>query len=281
MIIDKITSRQNPLVKRFRAVRQEQERHLVMIEGVRLVAEAINAQLHFEAVAYTEQLHASERGNHLYQQLIQLPCRGALVTDAIMNLMSDVESPQGVAAIAQIPYAVLDDAIVKDPPLIVIAHQLKDPGNLGTIIRTAEAAGADSLITTAGTVNPFNLKALRAAMGSAFRLPIITHKLLPEIAQFCHKAGLRLVAADIHGASNYTDFNWRGPVALLLGQEASGIDEAAAAFVQEKVAIPMASSVESLNVGAASAILLYEAARQRHFHLKGGQKVTDEFNNPR
>src|SRR2546426_9935507 len=107
MIIDKVTSRQNPLVKRFRAVRQRRERHLIFIEGIRLIEEAVRAELHIETVAYTEQLHASERGARLYESLQHLPCRGALVTDSVMAALSEVESPQGVAAIAQLPYASL------------------------------------------------------------------------------------------------------------------------------------------------------------------------------
>jgi RNA methyltransferase, TrmH family len=269
MIIDKVTSRQNPLVKRFRTIRQRREHHLIFIEGIRLLEEALRSEIHIETVAYTERIHSSERGTRLHESLLRLPCRGALVTDSVMAYMSDVETPQGVAAIAHLPYARLEDAIRNENPLIVIAHQLQDPGNLGTIIRTAEAAGADSLIVSHGTVDPFNLKALRASMGSAFRMPVVFNSKLPAIADFCRKSGIELVGADIAG-DLYTDFVWTGPVALLLGQEGGGLDEAAAAVVQKRIAIPMSPSVESLNVASASAVLLYEAARQRKFNFASG-----------
>ncbi|MEW6731537.1 MAG: RNA methyltransferase [Acidobacteriota bacterium] len=267
MIIDKITSRQNPLVKRLRAIREGRERHLIFIEGVRLVEEAIRAKLYIEAVAYTERLLSIDRGTQLYSQLLHLPCRGALVTESVMALISDVETPQGVVAIAHLPYANLTDAIRKQTPLVVIAHQLQDPGNLGTLIRSAEAVGADSLITTPGTVDPFNLKALRAAMGSAFRLPTIINARLSAIAELSRNAGLILVAADVKGECRYSDFNWTVPVALLLGQEAHGLDETAATIVEKRLTIPMIDTVESLNVAAAATVLLYEAARQRQFNF--------------
>jgi TrmH family RNA methyltransferase len=182
-----------------------------------------------------------------------------------MAAISDVESPQGVAAIAQLPYAALEDAIRSTAPLLVITHLLQDPGNLGTIIRTAEAAGADSLITTHGTVDPFNLKALRAAMGSAFRLPLVSNARLPAIAELCRKHNIVVVAAEAGAERSYTDFVWTGPVALLLGQEGGGLDDASMKIVKEKLSIPMNTGVESLNVSTAAAVMLYEAARQRQF----------------
>lgn len=266
MIIDKITSRQNPLVKRFRAVREGQERHLLFIEGIRLLEEAIEAGLHFEAVAFSDRLQATSRGVELYQKILHLSCRGALVANSVLDAISDVETPQGVAAIAHIPYATLEkDAINRAAPLIIVAHQLQDPGNLGAIIRTGEAVGVDSLITTLNTVSPFNIKALRAAMGSAFRLPIITNTRINQIAEFCHKANIQLVAADLVSKRSYTDLDWQKPTAVLIGQEGNGLDEVASKYAQEIIHIPMMKPVESLNVATAVSVLLYEAARQRSF----------------
>ncbi len=265
MLIDKITSRQNPLIKRFRVVREGQEKHLMLIEGVRLVEEAIKAELHFEVVAYTDRLHTSTRGQELYQELLKLSCRGALVTESIMSTMSDVVSPQGVAAIVHLPYASLDDAIVKQPALVIIAHQLQDPGNIGTIIRTAEAVGADSIITTTGTVNPFSLKALRSSMGSSFRLPIILSLKSQQVIEFCQQNKLQIVAASVKATKQYTELDWTLPTALIIGSEADGLDPFMSKVAQENICIPMAKDVESLNVSAATSVLLYEAARQRKF----------------
>lgn len=265
MLIDKITSRQNPLIKKFRDVSQTKERHLILIEGIRLVEEAIKAQLHFEVIAYTDRLHTSERGQKLYSQILNLSCRGALVTDSIMSLISDVNTSQGVAAIAHIPYANIDDAITKSVPLVVVAHQLQDPGNIGTIIRTSEAAGADSLITTSGTVNPFNLKALRASMGASFRLPIILNVKPTELIEFCQKSGLQIVTTTVSAKKDYRKLDWKLPTALILGSEANGIDQFIEKSAKESIFIPMAEGVESLNVATAAAILLYEAAKEKDF----------------
>lgn len=263
MLIDKITSRQNPLIKKFRDVRQGHERHLLLIEGIRLMEEAISSELHFEVIAYTDQLHKTERGRKLYSQLLNLSCRGALVTESIMTAMSDVVSPQGVAAIVQIPYSSLEDAISKPLPLIVVAQQLQDPGNIGTIIRTAEAVGADSLITTIGTVNPFSLKALRSSMGSAFRLPLILNLRSQQIVELCNSHNLQIVVASNKANKNYSELNWTLPTALVVGSEANGVDPIIVKAAKESVLIPMAKPVESLNVSSATAILLYEALKQR------------------
>lgn len=264
MLVDNVTSRQNPLLKKFRAVRQGRERHLVFIEGVRLVEEAIRSKLHFEVVAFSDRLRAHERGAALQRSLNRINCRGAHVSEAIMESISDVESPQGVAAIVHLPYTSLETLPVGSS-VMVIAHRLRDPGNMGTLIRTAEAAGAGSLIATPETVDPFNIKSLRAAMGSAFRLPIVVNARLRDIARICSEKSILMVAAQSGAETRYTDFDWTRPVALLLGQEAEGLDKEASALVQHRVSIPMRQGVDSLNVASAGAVLLFEAARQRQF----------------
>lgn len=280
MLVEKITSRQNPLVKRFRRVRAGSERHHVFIEGVRLIEDALIANAHFETVAFTAALEANDRGIALLDALRKVPCRGANVSMQVMEAIADTESPQGVAAIVSRPYFELAELFARGPTMIVVADQLQDPGNLGTIIRTAEAAGADGLVTTRYTVDPFNHKALRASMGSALRLPIITDAPRSEIVKLCREHKLKLVAsraasdrpqAAIEDAARsesfrrYTDADLTAPLALILGKEASGIPKDTAAEADEFVYIPMADGIESLNVSAAAAILLYEAARQRLF----------------
>lgn len=280
MLVEKITSRQNPLVKRFRRVRAGSERHHVFIEGVRLIEDAIRADAHFESVAFTPALEANDRGIALLDALQSVPCRGAQVSRQVMEAISETESPQGVAAIVSRPYFELKDLFALDPDLIIIADQLQDPGNLGTIIRTAEAAGAGGLITTRFTVDPFNHKALRASMGSALRLPLITDARRADVVTLCRERKIKLVASRaLHGSTGgiiedaaraestrlYTEADLAVPIALILGREASGIAEATAAEADEFVYIPMGRGVESLNVSAAAAILLYEAARQRGF----------------
>ena len=282
MLVEKITSRQNPLVKRFRLVRAGGEHHHVFLEGVRLIEDALRAGAHFETVAFSSQIETTERGLALLDQLQQVPCRGAHVSKQVMDAIADTESPQGVAAIVSRPHFEVADVVDRSPQLIIIADELQDPGNLGTIIRTAEAAGATGLITTRFTVDPFNHKALRASMGSALRFPIATDVPRPDAFALCRKRGIKIIAlesapagplgviedGEVTGAMQiYTEAKLTGPVALVCGRESSGIASATAATADALVHIPMADGVESLNVSAAAAILLYEAARQRGFKI--------------
>lgn len=284
MLVEKITSRQNPLIKRFRRVRAGDERHLVFIEGVRLVEDALRAGAHFESVAYTPALETSERGLALLDSLQQVPCRGAHISRQVMDYIADTESPQGVAALVSRPQFELEEVLSAAPQLVVIADRLQDPGNLGAIIRTAEAAGATGLITTRYTVDPFNHKALRASMGAALRLPIVTDVRRSEIKRACAERKVKIVASRpgparargaIEDASRaetvfeYTSIDMTVPLALVLGREASGVSKDTAALAGAFVYIPMAEGVESLNVAAAAAILLYEVARQRGFDSIG------------
>ena len=280
MLVEKIASRQNPLVKRLRRVRAGDERHLVFVEGVRLIEEALAAGAHFEAVAYTTSLESNPRGAQLLASLDRVPCRGAHVSAQVMEAIAGTETPQGVAAIINRPYFELKDLPELKPHLLIIADQLQDPGNLGTIIRTAEAAGAAALISTRYTVDAFNPKALRASMGSALRLPIVTDAERPEVAKLCRELDIKIVAtrpraerppgviedaAEAPIVRPYNEADLGVPLALIFGQEGGGISGESASEADEFVYIPMTASVESLNVATAAAILLYEAARQRGF----------------
>lgn len=284
MLVEKITSRQNPLVKRFRRVRAGGERSLVFIEGVRLIEDALATGARFESVAFTTELGTTERGAALLQALQSVQCRGSMVSKQVMEAISDTHSPQGIAAIVSRPFFELDDLFSLSPDLLVIADELQDPGNLGTIIRTAEAAGASGLITTRYTADAFGDKAIRASMGSALRLPLVTDARLDDIISRCRELGVKIVAsvpacarepAVISDAAAepalmiYTECVFTEPVAIIVGKEATGIASTASGQADVCVYIPMAQGVESLNVAAAAAILLYEAARQRGFQIAG------------
>jgi RNA methyltransferase, TrmH family len=286
MLIERITSKQNPLIRRFRRVRAGDERHLVFIEGIRLIEDALGAGAHFESVAYSTTLESSERGRHLQDRLLTVRCRGAFVPQQVLEFMADTESPQGVVALVSRPFYELSDIFTEAPALILIADGLQDPGNLGTLIRTAEAAGASGILTTRNTVDPFNLKASRASMGSVFRLPTVTGLGREEIVTACQKQGVKIIATrsqskpkalleDVTKAQaihHYTEIDLTTPVAFVLGREASGVSEEIFGQADSFVHIPMADTVESLNVAAAATVLLYETARQRNFQFPPRKK---------
>jgi TrmH family RNA methyltransferase len=275
MLVEKITSRQNPLVRRFRRVRAGAEPHLALLEGVRLVEEALDAGAHFESIAFTTELESTERGLVLKDALQRVPCRGAELNKQVMDFMSDTESSQGIAAIVMRPHFTLEDVLDRQPQLVIIADGLQDPGNIGAIVRTAEAAGATGLIATPRTVSPYNPKALRASMGSALRLPIAISQTPDAIVEACTRAGIVILAAspcpDLSGPRPksviYTDADFTSGAAVVIGSEGGGIPSRPLTEAGRLVHIPMAPSVESLNVAASTAILLYEAARQREFRF--------------
>ncbi len=266
MLTDTITSRNNPLIKRFLAAREGRHRHVIFIEGVRLVEEALRSKIVFEAVAYTPRLYETPRGAQLLAALQSQPCRGARLTEALMAYISDVETAPGVIVLGQRPSSTLPDLTHHPAPLFVLADGIQSPGNLGALIRTAEAAGATGILVTVGTVDPFQPKALRAAAGSAFRLPIIAGSSVADELQKLYRQGVRLVTADIHGDTPYEAFDWSQPVLLWLGSEGHGLRSLTDDFkhrLAARLVIPMEGQVESLNVAVAGAILLYEARRQR------------------
>ena len=282
MLVEKITSRQNPLVKRFRRVRTIGERHHVFLEGVRLIEDAIKSDAHFESVAFTSDLQSTERGAALLESLRTVQCRGALVSKQVMEAIADTRTPQGIAALVSRPYLGLDDLFSNSPDLLVIADELQDPGNLGTIVRTCEAAGANGLITTRYTVDPFNDKAIRASMGSVLRLPVVTGASRADIVARCRDHKIKLIASRSNSTQPQgliedaaraeriklsTEVDMTVPIALMVGREATGIPDNGQAEADEFVHIPMTQGVESLNVAAATAILLYEADRQRGFRF--------------
>ncbi|MGE5173498.1 MAG: TrmH family RNA methyltransferase, partial [Betaproteobacteria bacterium] len=147
--------------------------------------------------------------------------------------------------------------------LIIIAHQLQDPGNLGTIIRTAEAVGASGVAVTTNTVDPYNAKAIRASMGSILRLPVLQVGDISSFIKKCKRRGLQTVATMLTGEKTHVDIDLRKPTAVILGQEGAGLPQDIMADIDLRIRIPMAETIDSLNVATAAAVILYEAMRQK------------------
>ncbi|HEV2914038.1 MAG TPA: RNA methyltransferase [Pyrinomonadaceae bacterium] len=260
-----ITSRDNALAKRARAVRDRKLAPSIFIEGLRLCEEALEASLLVEDVLCTERLAQDERGERLLHAAASAGARITFMSEQVFASVSDTKTPQGIALIASRPDTG-PEALVGDAarvPLIVVMHRINNPSNAGAILRAAEAAGATGAIATAGATDLFSPRALRGAMGSAFRLPLWTGVEFREVTGWCAARGMRTVCADLRAARVHTEIDWTTPRALIVGAEASGLDSDEVAEADEAVRIPMRPPVESLNVAVASAILLYEAARQR------------------
>ncbi len=263
--VAKITSRHNPLVQHARAVRAGKVADLIFIEGVRLCAEAVAAGLLIEVALFTDAIARAARGQELLAQLERADIRLSEVSASVLAAIADTNSPQGVALLAHRPRT--DQSVFEDnqpaAPLVVILHGINNPANAGAMLRVAEAAGATGAIATAGATDLFAPKALRGAMGSAFRLPLWTGAGFTDALAWCAARGIRTVATEPRAPHTHTEFDWTGPHALIMGTEAGGLSAEESTAADRRIRIPMCPPVESLNVATALAIVLYEAARQR------------------
>jgi TrmH family RNA methyltransferase len=260
-------SRTHPVARRLRALRREPGLRagegVLVAEGIHLAQEALGAGAVIELAVTAPRLLESPEGRSLATRLREASVPMHEASDATIDGFQDARSPQPVVLLVRrIVWpldAVLDNRA--GPPLVVIACGVQDPGNLGALMRTAEAAGATGFLASEGSADLTHPRTVRATMGSIFRMPA-AERSLDEILDRAGSTGLRLVGAETSGDS-YDAFDWTVPLALLVGAEGSGLPERARARLHARVAIPMAAGVESLSVGAAAAVLLFEAARAR------------------
>jgi len=264
-MIRSITSRDNSLLRLARAVRDGKNTEYTFVEGLRLCEEALRSALEIEAVIVSEELLRKERAAAAITELTPTAQRSVSVSEKLLETISYTKTPQGIVVLAHRPDSSekrLTSAIDKNS-LLVVLHQINNPVNVGAILRTAEAAGVNGVITTRNTSDPFSPKSLRGAMGSAFRLPIWAGPTYEEMIEWCRKREIETVCADAGASLAHTDFDWTRSTALIMGPESTGLTDAETASATQIVRIPMHSAVESLNVSVAAGILLFEAARQR------------------
>jgi TrmH family RNA methyltransferase len=260
-----ITSRDNSLLRRARAVRDGKILDRIFVEGLRLSEEVLHSGLRLEATIYSDELARKKRARRLLDELQEVCDQVASVSEALLASISYTKTPQGIVVLAERPGS--DERKFKTvqpaSPLLVVMHGINNPVNVGAILRTAEAAGVSGAITTENSTDPFSPKALRGAMGSAFRLSIWTAASYTNVLAWCAERGIETVCADVEGSTLYTEIDWTRPRALIVGPESTGLAPEDVAAANSVVRIPMQGQVESLNVGVAASIVLYEAARQR------------------
>ena len=260
----RIEGRHNALVKELRLAFSKGEHTAdgyYAIEGFRILEEAIRSGVRFRAVFFSEA--AAARAEKLLSQLgaqvetLQLP-------DKLFESAVPTDAPQGVAALARWKEFSVEEVLAKSQagPLLAVAG-VQDPGNLGTILRSAEAFGAGGVFLGEGTVSPFNPKVVRASAGSVFRLPLVRARLSETLGSM-KEHGLRLVATASHKGTPLDHAKLSGPLAIFIGSEGAGLSRDLIKEMDEVVAIPQAPQVESLNAGVAASIVLYEVMRQRH-----------------
>jgi TrmH family RNA methyltransferase len=258
-----IRSRTNPLVKRLRALKERAAGgDLALLEGFTLVEEALASGLEVVEAALTTRASGTIAGREITARLGARGVPIRVVEDAILASLSETETSQGLLALARRP-RFDEDALYAGVPLVVVAAGLQNPGNVGALLRAAEAAGASGAYLAAGTADPLSWKGLRGAMGSAFRLPHVRGLTSADTMARLRGRGVTVLAAMAEGGERYDGVDMTGPVALVLGQEASGLAAGDAAHADRRITIPMRGRAESLNVAVAAGVLLFEAARQR------------------
>ena len=260
-----ITSRDNSLLRKARAVRDGKDDELIFVEGLRLCEEAIRSKLEIYSVLISEELASKDRVKSKIEEITSNSKRTGFVSEKLLESISFTKTPQGIVLLAQRPKSgkALLSRRLGPTPLLLVLHEINNPVNVGAMIRTAEAGGVSGVITTAKTSDPFSPKALRGAMGSAFRLPFWTNASFEEALKICRENRISTVATDVHSGTSYTEIDWTSSRALILGPESTGLSPEELAKTDVTVTIPMQEPVESLNVSVASGIVIYEAARQR------------------
>ena len=279
-----ITSRENKWLKIFRAALRgtgPSEGEPIGVEGPKLVEDALRSGLQAEA------LLVSEAGETELERILRAASeseagiprsRVMRTTDKLFASVAGTETPQGVAALFRQPLwqfddvvrgaAAADGALRGDAALVVVLAAVQDPGNIGTIVRSAEAFGATGVVTTRGSADPWSPKALRASAGSGLRIPVLRGMAIPVLLAQLRVAGVKIVAASSHsgavtGAGEDAAADLREAVAIFIGNEGAGLPHEIEHVADARISIPMSVAVESLNAGVAASVVLYEAARQR------------------
>jgi TrmH family RNA methyltransferase len=257
-----IRSRSNPLFKRLLQLKERGDDDLALVEGVRLLNDALDAGVKIREGAVSPRVLSTPRGREILQQLASKGAAVRVLDDRLLSAISEVETSQGLVALAERP-AFASAQLFRGTPLVLVAVGIQNPGNLGGLLRTAEAAGATGAILTEGTADPFSWKSLRGSMGSAFRLPHLRALSVRSALALLKAQGISTAAAYATASVRYDEANLGGPTAFLFGNEGSGLPSEIMQAADQRVGIPMQGGVESLNVSVAAGILLFEAARQR------------------
>ena len=269
----RITSLSNPAVKaaaKLKQPRASKEAGCFIVEGARSVEE-LTGDWETESLWVSDtfwgQNHAL--GWEIAQRL--RPSAFCHTPDSILNAIAGTQSPQGILAVVRRRYFTVQDVLEHQSttPLLVILEDLQDPGNAGTILRTADAAGANGIICTEKTVDFYNAKVVRASMGSVFHLPFHVAENLSETLIWLRNQGIQILAAHLDGDAPYFQQDLTGPCAILIGNEGAGLSKGAASLSDMLVKIPQPGRAESLNAAVAAAILVYDVIRQR---MSGSKK---------
>ncbi|MFP3896036.1 MAG: TrmH family RNA methyltransferase [Anaerolineales bacterium] len=258
-----ISSLQNAHVKEARFIRDRKRSRYrerrYFIEGLRLVSYALKCECRPVFVFYSKSFAQGEQERTLLQRLTESDSLVWCVSSEVMEALSDTVTPQGVVAIVPMPD--VNQATIQESTLLLVLDNVRDPGNVGTILRTAKATDTDAVVLSKGCVDAYDPKVVRAGMGAQLRLPIFPNAPWTDIKTFVQ--GKQCLLADAGGQATPWALQWNQPTALIVGNEAHGATPEAWELADQAVRLPMAEDIESLNVAIATAVLLFEACHQR------------------
>lgn len=265
-MIHKIKSRSNQKIQYARSLREkdtrEREGHL-LLEGIRLLEDAHSCGIPFETVFFSEDIKKNPGGADLLEKLLEKASEAFEVSDDLASFLSLTKTSQGLSAIVKKPHYDLKSSLSGPASLLLVLEEISDPGNLGTMVRSAAGAGADGIFLLPGCVEPWNDKVVRSSMGAIFRLPVVEIKEPGELFSELALRKIRLIAASTRAEKVYFKENLRLPLAFLIGNEARGLSPEILISADVAVSIPLSGGVESLNASVAASLLLFEAVRQR------------------
>lgn len=241
--------------------REKEEKFL--IEGMRLCQEALSSKWEVELVLFSSEFVESAGGQNLVEEFGRRGAEVFRVKKREIEKLADTETPQGIVAVVKKKKFTLSRDFLKQASLLLALDNIRDPGNLGTIIRTADAAGVDLVLLSNGCVELYNPKVIRSTMGSVFHLPVAESLDLSEVISDLRKAGFKIIVSEAHAGKNYATVEYPDKNCLIIGSEASGISKQILDLADEKVKIPIFGKAESLNASVAAGILLYEIARNK------------------
>ncbi len=268
--MEEITSPQNSLLKMAAALQQKKYREetgLFVVEGIRLFEEAIQADWDIITIIGTVKGYSHPRVEAILRQWRHSNCRMVTIHDNLYAKISDTDQPQGIMGLVRQKNLSLQDLSIKSHSFIVILDEVQDPGNVGSLIRVADAAGCHAVILTKGCADVFAGKVVRATMGSLFHLPVIRNADLASLTEWFRKSSIDLIATTLTEAIVYHKCNLTRPVAIAFGNEGSGVSAQLLNLAIDRITIPLYGQAESLNVATSAAVILYEAARQRELTL--------------
>ena len=251
-----IESKNNNLFKEIKKLKEKKHRiksNKYLIEGLRFVEEAIKSKVSIDSIIFTESF--KEKNPDLFLKINE-NIKLIQMNETLLKQLCSTENPQGIVGVIN-----MQNKELKSGELVVLVDKVQDPGNMGTIIRTAHAAGAAGIVMTKGTVDIYNDKTLRSTMGSIFYIPIVEDDSL-DFVKLLKKEGYKLVVSSLQGKNNFFEENLQGKVMIAVGNEGNGVSDEVYDIADIKVKIPMPGEAESLNVAVATSIMIYEKIRQ-------------------